>query len=112
MQRIQEHRLALSRVINDDRIGGDNRFLAELLAMWADCQIPKRGGQPKTPEEIAKAQVDEEFFKTLILARFVSKRGDILKHANKEEDDTLVPKLEKEATALERAAIDELLGRG
>lgn len=110
MQRIQEHRLKLAKTIDDDRIGGDNRLLAQMLAMWIDCKIPKRGGQPKTADEIAEAGHEAWVMEKLLLARFVGKNG--IKNIDRDDPEIPVSKLEKEATTISRAAIDDLLGRG
>lgn len=111
MQRIQEHRLNLARVIEDDRISGDNRFLAELVTMWIDCKIPRKGGRKYTPEEIATIQEEAEFIENLITSRFAIKTGSLVKNIDK-SDGLPVAKIEKDASTIERAAIDSLLGRG
>lgn len=114
MQRIQEHRLALGRIIRDDRTGGDNRLVAELCALLLDAKLPRRKkNQPQyTPEEIEESKRDQELFELLIRSRFTNKRGDIRKHSDYEEDAPPISKVEKEATELERKAIDALLRRG
>lgn len=102
--------MKLAKVIDDDRISGDNRFLAELVALWLDCQIPKKGGQPRTQEEIEKSEEAAEFFKNIVTARFINKNGAIVKNIDK--TDGKPAQIEKEATTIERAAIDAALGRG
>lgn len=111
MQRIQEHRLNLGKVINDDRISGDNRLLAELVAMWLDCKIPRKGGQPKSSEEIAEAKQESSFLEGLITSRFMTKAGVLMRNIDK-SDDLPIAKIERDASTVERAAIDSILGRG
>lgn len=82
--------------------------------MFLDAKLPKRKkNQPQyTAEEIAESKRDQELIDLVIRNRFTNKRGDIRKHSDTSEDDLPVAKIENEATAIERAALDAILGRG
>jgi hypothetical protein len=83
------------------------------MAMLLDAKLPKRKkSQPAyTAEEIVESKRDQELIDLVIRNRFTNKRGDIRKHSDA-EDDLPVAKIENEATAIERAALDAILGRG
>lgn len=111
MQRIQEHRIALGRVVRDDRLGADNRLVAELLSMYLDAAPRKwkRGTPPVTDEEYAASKRDQALFAGLLYSRFISKNGKVFTRADKDEDVPIAD-IEKEATAIERAAFEAILG--
>jgi hypothetical protein len=99
----------MGKIVRDDRLSGDNRLVAELIAMWVDC-MPTRP-QHLSAEQLEVLKHKAEFLEAIIRSRFVTKKGDIYKHLDKNENDPPPATIEGEATAIERAAIDDLLGR-
>lgn len=113
MQRIQEHRIALGRIIKDDRLSGDNRFIAELMSIFMDSfpKKQKKGQQIPTPEEVEATKQIHELSGALLFSRYIDRSGRVRKHADKDEDTPLAD-IEKEATAIERSAFEALLRGG
>lgn len=103
----------MGRITKDDRLGADNRLIAELLSLYLDAAPRKwkKGTPPVSTEEYEYAKQNQTLFRDLLYSRFITKSGRIRTNADKDADVPLAD-IEREATALERAAFDAILGRG
>jgi len=112
VQRLKEHRITLARILKDDRLRGDTRFIAQLGAMYLDAEPRKvkRGDLPLTQQEIDEARNEKNFIRDLMYAQYIDKRG--MKKNTDVEDDSPTAKIDTEATAIQRAALNDILGRG
>lgn len=108
MIRIKEHRSAMAKILGDDRLSPNRRFLAEMIALYLDADQPARKNNGVTidtskPFDAVQGAADKKFFQNVIIAQFGNAKN-IQWLDSQDPDGTYEPPTER----IEREAIDTL----
>jgi hypothetical protein len=111
---VREHRTALARILNDDRLSPNRRLLAEVLALYIDADQEKRKyAGDKTPEdefdEVAAAR-DKALIHDLIRSEFIDQRGFRFTEKGEGVEEERQTKIEKEAVETMKSVFNSILG--
>lgn len=98
----------MAKILGDDRLSPNRRFLAEMIALYLDADQPPRKNNGVTidtskPFDAEAAAADKKFFQNVIIAQFGNAKN--IQWLDSQDPDGLH---EPAAERIEREAVDTL----